>query len=459
MNKTTKKLQQFIIFGATGDLASLMLFPALYELFVQNQLPENFQIIGYGRSAMPREEFLKKFEASVKNRSKQKLNKLEELLKKVEYFSGQYDQESDFRALDDFLKKMAKGKAREVIAYFSVPPVVFGPIVDNLAATVKKSAKKIKLVLEKPFGTDEKSAEKLLKEISRFYDQSDIYLLDHYLGKRPIQSILKLRMENNVINLMIKGQEISRITILALEKNDVGQRVGYYDQVGAMKDMMQSHLLQILALITMDIPVKADTESLRREKSSILSAVRFSGKAADVVFAQYKSYQKLEGIVKNSKIDTYAELKLQIDRRDWYEVPVHLITGKKLDQDLTKVIIEFKKMPIQSAKAASNFLIFEIKPHELVKLALIQRRTDFKNAKVEAYESVDLEQGLMCQTDFCLGPYASLINDVILGEKRFFLSFEEILSAWKVIDKVEKVRSKSKLLYYEDGSSGPKRQN
>ena len=450
-----KLLKQIIIFGATGDLASLMLFPALYELFVQNQLPENVQIIGYGRSALTQDEFAKKFTESVNKKTAHKLDKLPDLIKKVSYFAGQYGEVSDFEKLDKYLQEIAGGMTREVVAYFSVPPVVFGDIVRNLALTTKKTAAVVKLVLEKPFGVDEKSAEKLLAEIGQYYDQNEVFLLDHYLGKRPIQSILKLRMENNVVNLMIKPEEISRITIVAAEQNNVGQRVGYYDQVGCMKDMIQSHLLQILALITMDIPVKSDTDSLHREKNNILSAVRFSGKTEDIVFGQYDSYKTLEGISENSQIDTYCELKLQIDRREWFNVPVYIRSGKNLDQISTQAIIEFKKMPIQGEKAASNQLVFEIKPLEMLKLKLIQRRTDFRDSESEEFEVIELEQGLMCRSDLCLGAYASLINDVILGERKFFLSFPEIISAWKVIDSVEKIRSKTKLNYYPDGSSGP----
>lgn len=448
-------LKQIIIFGATGDLASLMLFPAIYELFVQNQLSGKFQIIGYGRSPLSQEEFGKRFSESVTKKSAHKLEKLPELIESVSYFAGQYNDPSDFEKLDKYLMELAAGQEREVVAYFSVPPVVFGDIVKNLALSSKKTAAKVKLVLEKPFGVDEKSAEKLLAEIGQYYEQEEVFLLDHYLGKRPIQSILKLRMENNVVNLMIRPEEIAKITIIADEQNDVGQRVGYYDQVGCMKDMVQSHLLQILALITMDIPVKSDTESLHREKNNILSAVRFSGKTEDIVFGQYESYKTLEGIAENSQTDTYAELKLQIDRRDWFNVPVYIRSGKKLDKVSTQAIIEFKKMPIQGQKAASNQLVFEIKPQETLKLKLIQRRTDFRDSESEEFEEIELEQGLMCRSDLCLGAYASLINDVLLGERRFFLSFSEIISAWKVVDSVEKIRSEIKLNYYPDGSSGP----
>lgn len=448
-------LKQVIIFGATGDLASLMLFPAVYELFVQNQLPENVQIIGYGRSALSHEEFAKKFTESVTKKTAHKLDKLPELIKKVSYFAGQYGDVANFEKLDKYLVDLAAGVEREVVAYFSVPPVVFGDIVRNLALTTKKTATSVKLVLEKPFGVDEKSAEKLLAEIGQYYEQEEVFLLDHYLGKRPIQSILKLRMENNVVNLMIKPEEISKITIIAAEQNDVGQRVGYYDQVGCMKDMVQSHLLQVLALITMDIPVKSDTESLHREKNNILSAVRFSGKTEDIVFGQYESYKTLEGIAENSQVDTYCELKLHIDRRDWFNVPVYIRSGKKLDQVSTQAIIEFKKMSIQGEKAMSNKLVFEIKPLEMLKLKLIQRRTDFRDSENEEFEVIELEQGLMCRSDLCLSSYASLINDVILGERKFFLSFPEIISAWKVIDSVEKIRSKTKLNYYPDETGGP----
>lgn len=446
---------QLIIFGATGDLASLKLFPAIYELFSQDQLTADFQIIGYGRSELSQENFRKLFSDSVSKKFGKSPKHLAQLLKHVYYFQGQYNQTEDFEKLNSFCQQFANKS--DQVAYFSVPPVVFEDLVRNLATTLKKSANSLKIVVEKPFGVNEKTAEHLFNQISANFEEENVFLLDHFLGKRPIQSILKLRLENNIINMMIKGGEIAGITIEASEKNDVGKRVGYYDQVGAIKDMIQSHLIQMLALITMDIPATISLDSLQREKQNIISAVRFSGKKKDLVIGQYQGYNKAEGVVKGSRTETYAEMRLQIDRREWFDVPVTIKTGKKLKANLTRAVIEFKKMPFQNKKAEPNRLIFEMKPGENLSLKLIQRATLKNPLGAVRYESVTLEQGLGCRVDFCLGDYASLLNDVLRGEKTYFLSYPEIVAAWKVTDSVIKTISDQKIkpVIYKAGSNGP----
>ncbi len=451
-----RTLKQLILFGATGDLASLKLFPAIYELYSQQQLNDNFQLIGFGRTELSLDEFRRLFRKSVEDRFGASAKNLDKLLNNIYYFSGQYDSVESYEKLGNYCLEIAAGSQSEIVAYCSVPPSIFGNIVESLAVTLKKSASLLKIVIEKPFGVDEKSAEDLFRIISRHFEEKDVYLLDHFLGKRPIQSILKLRMENNVINLMIKGQEIAGIKITAWEKAGVDKRVGYYEQVGAMKDMIQSHLLQILTLITMDIPVNREIASLQREKNNILSAVRFSGKMDDVVFGQYSGYKSLPGVTEKAITETFARLKLSIDRRDWYNVPIIIETGKKMNEDKTVVDIEFKKTASQTDEVAHNRLVFEMKPAEKIELKLVQQRNKKNPEDENVFENILLEHGLMCQTDFCLGDYATLLNDIFRGEKIYFLSYAEIVASWKVIDSVDRLRVKENIIpiYYEEGNDG-----
>jgi glucose-6-phosphate 1-dehydrogenase len=448
---------QLIIFGATGDLASLKLFPAICELYCLKRLPDNFQIIGFGRTPLTQEQFRKIFAENV-DRKHQGKNDITALLSKhVFYFQGQYSDLEDFERLEKFCREIAGGRKSDQITYFSVPPLLFEDIAQNLAVTLKRTALDFKVVIEKPFGVSEKTAEHLFNKISANYDEPKVFLLDHFLGKRPIQSILKMRLENNVINLMIKGNEIAKINIEASEKEDVGKRVGYYDQVGAIKDMVQSHLLQILALITMDIPASLSLESLQREKQNILSAIRFSGKKEDVIIGQYEGYSELKDVTKGSKTETYAALRLNIDRRDWFNVPVYIKTGKKMNRSVTRATIEFKKMPFQNKKVEPNRLIFEMKPGEQLSLKLVQRATLKDPSAKQTYESVELSQGLGCRVDFCLNDYAALLNDVIRGEHTYFLSYPEIVAAWNVTDKIEQSIKEKKvpLHIYKPKASEP----
>lgn len=446
---------QIIIFGATGDLAFLKLFPALFELFWQKVLPENFQIIGFARSEFQNENFRNKLKESLQQNTK-KEDLVNQFIEHIYYYQGRYDDLDHFEKLREFLNQLSP-KGSDKIAYFSVPPIVFADLISNLSDTFQSEKETLKLVIEKPFGEDYQSAEKLFSLIESKFKNENIFLLDHYLGKRPVQSLLKLRQENNVVNLMIKGSEIEKISIKALEKKDVDKRIGYYDQVGAIKDMIQSHLIQILALAIMDIPINLDLSNLHREKENLISSINFSGNIDDITIGQYQGYQDLEGIQKNSNTETYAEIKLFIDKRDWFQVPIIFTTGKCLKQDRTEIIIEFKKLPYQDKSIARNQLVFEMKPQEQISLKLIQKvNLRDKSQKIQ-YENIDLTQSIGCKTDFCLGDYANLIFNIINGDKTYFLSQREVLESWRLIDKIMEVIRKNnlKVQIYEKGSQGP----
>jgi glucose-6-phosphate 1-dehydrogenase len=363
MQKTTfKKAFQMIIFGASGDLASLMLFPAIYELFIQNRLGK-FQIIGFARSHFTLEEFRKTVEESVKKKFGSKASKVKEFVENFYYFQGNYDQTESFEELKLFCEKLEEeklGGEAEKIAYFSVPPQVYKDLLGNLSKTLKEA----KLIIEKPFGSDGKTAKKLFAKLKASFKEKQIFLLDHYLGKRAYQSIYKLRFQNSVINNLISGKQIANIQISALEKADAAKRVGYFDQVGIIKDMIQSHLLQVLALITMEIEANPDLESISKAKNDILKALKFSKQNKDLALGQYKSYKKTDQQVTKSKTETYAAVKLKLDKKEWAGIPIYIRTGKNLAENNQRVVLEFKRMPFQSSKIESNKLIFEIKPEE-----------------------------------------------------------------------------------------------
>jgi len=460
MFKTNVKIPfQIIFFGASGDLASLKLFPAVYDLFLQRRFPADFQIIGYGRSKLSDEQFRKLFSDSIEKANGKNPPKLSELLEHLFYFSGNYDQVEDFEKLEKFCQKIKTSKQKhDQVAYFSVPPQVFKDLIVNLSKTFKKTNKALKLVVEKPFGTNEKTAHDLVNTLHKYFDKKQFFLLDHYLGKRTVQSILKLRMENNIINQLLKGGLIENIQLTAFEQSDVGQRVGYFDQAGIIRDMLQSHLMQILALITMDIPTSPSRESLQREKAALLAAVRFSGKSADVIVGQFDGYKKLEGVAKNSQTETFAAVKLSIDKREWFNIPIIFRAGKKLKDTKTKAVIEFKKMPFQKKDCAANKLVFELKPEEKLEIVLFEDARK-GSSMTDLTSSIQLKKSLACVGDDCLSDYGNLILDVLVDKKDFFLSAEEIISSWKVTDKILAAKKKNKLLVYKSGSNGPKEQN
>lgn len=445
------------IFGASGDLAKLKLFPALYSLAEQKRLPKNYYIIGYARTAKTQKQFQQEFEESIIKAHGKTLNKklLKELSKNVYYLQGQYDKKSDFIKLNDYLHKLSKTNQITKLAYFSVPPTAFQDIIKNLGETKKSEHEDLRLIIEKPFGQDTKSARELFHFTARYFKEESVYLLDHYLGKSAVQSILTLRHSNRLLNIMMKGPEIANIQITAFEKIGVTSRGGYFDAVGTIKDMVQSHLLQILALITMSIPITETPDSLHREKYSILSALKFIESKRNIILGQYKSYKNEKNIKKNSKTETFAAMRLFVDRESWYETPIYIRTGKRLHEKHTYVVVELKKFAFQPKDEEPNRLIFELQPDERVNIRLVN-----KQGATSRYQEITTSDSLACSGDDCLPEHSLLLLDVIRKRRLHFLSFEEIIATWQLTDDIVNFvkRSGLKPEEYADNSEGPKSQ-
>ncbi len=447
-----------IIFGASGDLAKLKLFPALYALAEQKRLPENYHIIGFARSKKSQKEFQKEFTESIIKNNPEKPNPkiLKQLTEKVSYFEGKYDNPDDYKNLYETIEKLPGKKPLTKLAYFSVPPNIFKPIIQNLGETRSKKTDDLRLIIEKPFGEDTESARDLFHFVARYFKEESIYLLDHYLGKTAVQSLLHLRHSNRLISTMMKGPEVANIQITAEEKDGVKDRAGYFNQVGTTKDMVQSHLLQILALITMSIPISEDAQSLQQEKESILSALKFVESKQNVVLGQYASYQKEKDIPKNSDTETFTALRLFINRESWYKTPIYIRTGKKLSKKQTYIVVELKKFAFQEKKEEPNRLIFELQPDEKISIRLIN-----KQGNNSQYQSIESSQSIACSGDDCLPEHALLLLDIMRKQRRYFLSFQEIIATWKITDSIIKFseRQKIKVEKYSDNGRGPESQN
>lgn len=445
----------FIIFGASGDLAKLKLFPAIYALALQKRLPKEFFIVGYARTEKSRKKFQKEFEQAVKDAFKKDLNKkiLKELIQNIYYYSGQYDQVSDFKKFRKYLKDLTNRTTITKLAYFSVPPIAFKSIIENLGKTKISAREDLRLIIEKPFGSSTRSAKNLFHFVARYFEEEDVYLLDHYLGKSAVQSILHLRHANRLLNLMMKGPEVSNIQITASETLGVHDRVSYYEKVGSTKDMVQSHLLQILALITMSIPITENADSLHREKNNILSALQFTKSPKNLVIGQYEHYRDKKDVPPNSKTETFTAVRLFIDRESWYKVPIYIRTGKKLKEKHTYITIEFKKFAFQSKDEEPNRLIIELQPEEKVTIKLVNK----SRSSAEEYETISTSDSIACTGDFCLPEHGLLILDVMRKKKEHFLCFPEIIASWKITDSIIEFirRGKVDLEIYKQGSIGP----
>jgi len=447
----------FTVFGASGNLAEIKIFPTLYELKRKRLMPAEFFIVGYARSHMTEEEFRNFVGKSVKEHYKGKVNDkvLSALLSHVHYVAGQYDKKEDFVKYKKHIERLAGRKKLANVCYFAVPPVVFKPIIEGLGETRKSPKEDIRLVLEKPFGDDASSASDLFHFVSRYFKEDQIYLLDHYLGKSVVQSILTLRETNRILNLMMKGSEISNIQISAFETVGVEERAGYFERVGTLKDMIQSHLLQVLALITMSIPVTNSDKSLHREKYSILSAIKFNRSKSNIVLGQYESYKKIKEVPSNSQTDTFAALRLFIDRQSWYKVPIYIRTGKKLHEHHTYIVIELKKHGFQPNNEQPNRVVIEFYPDEKLNIKLLNR-----HGRQAKYQDITTSDTIACEGDACMPEHGVLLLDALHGRKKFFLSFPEVIATWELVDSIVKFAKKNRVTVetYKDGSMGPKSQ-
>ena len=459
--KTNIKTKPFIltIFGASGDLAKIKIFPVLYELMILHKLPERFFIVGFARTKMTRKQFQTLVTKSIKAHSKRKIDTsvIKKLMENVYYFDGQYKALPDFEKYRGFISKITKSsKGMPHVAYMAVPPTLFKDIIRNIGLTRKSKKEDIRLILEKPFGEDKASAEDLFHFVSQYFNEDHFYLLDHYLGKSAVRSILHLRHENFILSNILHGQGISNIQITAFEDYGVKDRAGYFDQVGTIKDMIQSHLLQLLAFVTMSIPVTMGGENLQKEKYCILSSIECPCDEDSLVLGQYNGYRKEKDVAKQSKTETFAAMRLFMNRQEWYGVPVYIRTGKKLNEKHTYIVIEFKKFPFQSEHETPNRLIIELYPNEQVIITLVNKQED-----VEKYQQVMTSDSIACDIEGCLLEHSVLLLDVLRGDKVHFLSFAEIIAAWNVVDQLKKIENKEKIKLekYLGGSDGPKAQH
>ncbi len=452
----------FTVFGASGDLAQLKIFPALFALAEQKRFPEKLAIIGYARSKIETAEFRTIFADSVKKYyhgtwGAYQDEILEELLSSVHYFSGQYDQVDDFSGYKKFIEVLGfESKETVHIAYFSVPPFVVESITLGLAEVFEPQENDLRLILEKPFGEDEKSASALFNVLHKNYKNQQLYFLDHYLGKKAVRSLIPLRHMNRILNTMLKGKEIASIQISALEPMGVGDRVGYFDEVGTIKDVVQSHLLQILAMTTMSIPVDASAERVQEERAAILEALEFRPEKKNISLGQYEAYKSEDPKVSNSDTETFAAAKLFINRESWYDVPIFLRTGKKLHEKHTYLVVELKKFKFQGEDEEPNRVIIEFYPTESIQIRLLDEDgATLRHGEIAASESI------ACFGDYCLPEHGLLLLDVIRGDNRYFLSQSEIIASWRITDQVINFIASENLKpeIYKTGTEGPNSQH
>jgi glucose-6-phosphate 1-dehydrogenase len=456
-----------VIFGATGDLTWRKLIPALYNNHKDGRLSECAYIIGFARRPMDDESFRKHLLDGVKTfcMDSFEMSAWETFAEKIHYFQGNLDVPADFIRLDSFLKLLEKNSLANRLYYLATAPEHFSTTVTSLGvANMGKqyidSAGSRRIIVEKPFGHDLASARELNDTLHTVFEESQIYRIDHYLGKETAQNILFFRFANTIFEPVWNRRYIDNVQITVSETVDVGHRAGYYDFAGVLRDMFQNHLFQLLTLVAMESPSSFNSDSVRNEKAKVLESIRPIA-IQDTVRGQYIGYHDAEGVAPDSKTPTFAALKLYIDNWRWKGVPFYLRSGKALAQKVSEIIIEFQRPPHlmfrlkDESSFTPNILSLCIQPDEGIYLRF--------EAKVPNSEQEMRSVGMDFHYQTFFGSrlpeaYERLLPEAIAGDASLFTRCDSIEASWKILDPIiENWQGEGAplLAEYPPGSEGP----
>ena len=462
----------YVLFGASGDLAAKKLLPAVYNLFIENRLPERFRLLGIG-SSMPEHSFHDHMRAVVTQYSRTPVDPdlLERLLERCDYIQGDFTKPALFEKLKKNLEagdKKLGGPTRRLF-YLAVAPRFFGPIAQSLHAVglARGADPESVLMIEKPFGHDLESAIALNQEVTAAFDESHILRLDHYLGKETVQNLLVFRFANGIFEPLWNRRYVDHVQITVAEDLGIGGRAGYYDQSGAIRDVVQNHAMQLVALTAMEPPASFDADSIRDEKEKVLKSIhcvasaRGQYTAGDVDGGPVPGYLQEEGVPADSTTDTYAALKLEVNNWRWSGTPFYVRAGKRLPRRCTEITIAYRPVPhkpfsdprvVESIRP--NLLVLSIQPNEGASLRI--------EAKAPGAET-ELRPVRM---DFLYGEtftretpeaYERLLLDALRGDATLFTRADEVEQAWRIVDPVIAAwqRGDVPLDPYVAGSHGP----
>jgi glucose-6-phosphate 1-dehydrogenase len=468
-----------VIFGATGDLARRKLLPAIYNLAHEGALPERFNLIGSSRSEMAHDEFSAQAAEAIRQFSRREPDEtvLKELLSNVRYVAGTFDEDSVYEALGGHLDEFdeAAGQPLNRAFYLSTAPEFFPVIIEQLGKHKLNAHEgaEVRAIIEKPFGTTLAEAKDLNRRVLAVFAEKQLFRIDHYLGKETVQNVMAFRFANGLFEPVWNRNYIDRIEITAAEDLTIGSRAGYYDNAGALRDLVQNHMLQLLCNVAMEPPVHFEADEIRDEKVKVLrSVIKPTPESVDqiAVRAQYtkgtiggedvRGYLEEDGVPADSNTETYAAIRLEIDNWRWAGVPFYLRTGKSLARKVTEIAITLKPVPhLAFAQDGSvgvrpNQLILTMQPNEGVSLSL--------GAKIPGtrmrIRPVNMEflygTSFMSQSPEA---YERLILDAMRGDATLFTRNDEVEAQWEICDPIVRKweATPGPLPQYEAGTQGP----
>jgi glucose-6-phosphate 1-dehydrogenase len=458
------------IFGASGDLTKRKIFPALYALAFRDLLPEHFAVLGIARTEMPTQEFVSAMEAAVREFGRDDLRPevWDRLASRTRYLPVDFTDEASQDQVVAALRELDQqfGTRENRVLYLAIPPDAMPKLVEEIGER-RFAAGWTRLIVEKPFGHDLASAGQLNELLSRYFGEDEVFRIDHYLGKDTVQNLLALRFANGIFEPVWNRQFIDHVQITVAELLGIENRAAFYESAGAIRDVFQNHLLQLVALTAMEPPIDFTAEAVRNEKLKVLKALSTPGPRS-VVRGQYgpgfiegapvPGYREEEGVAPDSEVETFVAARLQVDNWRWADTPFFVRTGKRLPRRETTIAIQFKRVPHPLFEDASelrpNLLIVHIQPNEGVSLAV--------GAKVPG-------EGMHVRTvhmDFLYGgafrtglpeAYERLILDSMLGDTTLFTRSDEIEEQWALVDAIVAAwrRDKPAFPNYAAGAWGP----
>jgi glucose-6-phosphate 1-dehydrogenase len=475
----------FTVFGASGDLAYRKLYPSLYELYRRDLMSDHFYVLGCGRSEYSDAAFRDSVEKTLRQEIESAYqDKISTFVQHFSYISGNYQDDAFYVDITDCLMRLDEqfNVCGTRVFYLSVPPFLYEPIAEKIGQiklqcpAVSGRMQQVRLVVEKPFGRDLQSARRLDDVLHRHFDESQIYRIDHYLGKETVQNLLIFRFANSMFEPLWNRNYIDHVQITVAEQVGIEHRAGYYDNSGALRDMFQNHLLQMMALVAMEAPVSFAADRIRDEKVKLLRSVRkmtLEDAAQFFVRAQYGpgtvdgkpavGYLDEQDVPSDSTTETFVAGKLLIDNWRWKGVPFYLRTGKALHQKLTEIMITFKSVPHSMFHIEGlndfppNVLRFQIQPAEGMYLSLQAKRPGSKICMSTLEMAVDYQQVFGVKMP---ESYQRLLLDCILGDQTLFTRHDSISTSWEILNPVMELwQQNGPMASYPAGGRGPQAQN
>ena len=469
-----------VIFGATGDLAHRKLLPALYNLAAEGALPERFELVGVARREQAHEDFGAMAKASIERFSRQKPDPavLAGLLGDIRYLPGTFDDDSVYEELGRVLKEFddQAGHPLNRVFYCSTAPEFFPVIGAKIGAAglAKAGRAEARIVVEKPFGSDLASARKLNHDLLEVFKESQIFRIDHYLGKETVQNLMAFRFANTLFEPVWNRNFVDSVQITAAEDIGIEGRAGYYDHAGALRDLVQNHMLQLLALLTMEPPAVFEANRLRDEKLKVLESIvapKVEGVASMAVRGQYGpgeaqgkrvlGYREEEGVPSDSRTETFAALRLGISNWRWAGVPIYLRTGKRLARKVTEIVVTLKPVPhlafqsTGSVGVQQNQIILMVQPDEGVSVSIGAKIPGARMRIRPVHMEFHYGTSFVSQSPEA---YERLILDAMRGDATLFTRNDEIEALWGIIDPILTAwaeDTKSEIPQYAPGSQGP----